>query len=453
MRSDEPTQIRKILLLTANPKGTFPLRLDEEHRRIKDSLKQSESRNQFDIHVEPAVTIPHIRRALLELKPEIVHFCGHGAGTDGIVCEDDHGQIKLIPTTALSNLFELVSRHVKCVVLNACFAEIQANEIFKHIEVVVGMKHSIGDEAALRFAEGFYDALFAGNEFVVCHKWGVNAIQLENIPEDLTPIIKIKVPVKKTVKVPVKKLSKVSINSTEKISTAPSSHLTEPAAGNLSPALSTSTSKIPVTQKHPLLQWMPKRAFLSLLIPAFLYIFFFISTDKQYDIAGNYMQESLPEDINQRGDTSDHIRWDAINTELHVSFNSKTGKWQAREITFLKYYYAPDLNHLETRYFIGSSKAVFMHEEQSRQGGKIRMTGHPVEGQVWLQVEPLLGEQKLIDEIKEAVNKEIDFNRKRYTESVNDWSLDENGNLIKEKWYKDQDPSKPGRKEKFIRRF
>jgi hypothetical protein len=190
MHSISQPKVRIILLLSANPRGTPQLRLDEEFRRITDALERSKQRNEFDIRIKPAITIAHIRRALLDHQPEIVHFCGHGEGTNGIACEDETGQVKLIPTLALANLFELVVTHVRCVVLNACYAEIQANEVAKHIECVVGMKYSVGDKAALSFAEGFYDALGVGKTFEECFLWGVNAIQLESIPEDSTPVFK-----------------------------------------------------------------------------------------------------------------------------------------------------------------------------------------------------------------------------------------------------------------------
>jgi hypothetical protein len=190
MPSTHKLKTRRILLLSANPKGTPPLRLDEEFRRITDALERNRKGNGFDIRVKPAITVAHIRRALLDHQPEIVHFCGHGAGTDGIACEDEAGRVKLIPTAALAGLFELAVAHVKCVVLNACYAEVQADEVAKHIECVVGMKYSIGDQAALSFAEGFYDALGADRPFDECFRWGVNAIQLQSIPEDLTPVLK-----------------------------------------------------------------------------------------------------------------------------------------------------------------------------------------------------------------------------------------------------------------------
>ena len=61
---------------------------------------------------------------------------------------------------------------MKCVVLNACYSVAQANAISKHIDYVVGMKKAIGDEAAIKFAVGFYDALGAGRDFETAYKFG-----------------------------------------------------------------------------------------------------------------------------------------------------------------------------------------------------------------------------------------------------------------------------------------
>ena len=51
------------------------------------------------------------------------------------------------------------------------------------------MSRAIGDKAAIEFSVGFYDALVAGKDIEVAFKFGCNALQLENIPESLTPIL------------------------------------------------------------------------------------------------------------------------------------------------------------------------------------------------------------------------------------------------------------------------
>ena len=148
--------VRTIPILAANPKGTQPLRLNEEVKKIDQGLERAKRRDQFKLVQKWAVTDDDLRRALLDNEPEIVHFSGHGSGADGLAFEDDSGHIQLISGDALSRLFELCADSVKCVVLNACYSEAQADAIAGHIDFVVGMKKAIGDEAAIKFAVGFY---------------------------------------------------------------------------------------------------------------------------------------------------------------------------------------------------------------------------------------------------------------------------------------------------------
>ncbi|KYC38545.1 hypothetical protein WA1_35760 [Scytonema hofmannii PCC 7110] len=45
--SNNISQIRKILLLSANPRDTSQIRLDEEMREIKEGLRRSKKRDQY----------------------------------------------------------------------------------------------------------------------------------------------------------------------------------------------------------------------------------------------------------------------------------------------------------------------------------------------------------------------------------------------------------------------
>lgn len=189
MSSNTP---KKILLLTANPKGTTQLRLDEEVREIDVGLQRAKHREQFILEQKWAVRPRDIQRAMLDFNPQIVHFSGHGTGDEGLVFEDETGHIKLVDGEALAELFQLFSDQVECVILNGCYSELQAEAIAQHINYVIGMKKAIGDKAAIEFAVGFYDALGAGRPVEFAHKFGCAAIRLTGIQEHLTPVLKKK---------------------------------------------------------------------------------------------------------------------------------------------------------------------------------------------------------------------------------------------------------------------
>jgi formylglycine-generating enzyme required for sulfatase activity len=176
----------KILILAANPKTTPRLRLDEEVREIAEGLQRARYRSQFRIHSRLAIRLRDLRRALLDHKPKIVHFTGHGQ-KDGLLVEDEIGSAVRIATESLAGLFELFSDQVKCVILSTCYSAPQAAAISKHIDYVIGMKKEISDEAAIEFSVGFYDALGAGKSVEDSFKFGCNAIH--NLPEHLIPIL------------------------------------------------------------------------------------------------------------------------------------------------------------------------------------------------------------------------------------------------------------------------
>ncbi|MEG4589388.1 AAA-like domain-containing protein [Microcoleus sp. MOSTC5] len=190
--SSSPRKKKTILFLAANPKNSTPLRLGKEVQEISDALQRCKKRDKFQLEQEWAVTHTNMRRAVLDYNPQIVHFSGHGAGEDGLALEDETGLIKLVSVQALAALFEVFMDQVECVVLNACYSEVQANAIARHIPYVIGMNKAVGDNAAREFAVGFYDALGAGKSIEFAYKLGCVSISMAGIPEELTPVLKKK---------------------------------------------------------------------------------------------------------------------------------------------------------------------------------------------------------------------------------------------------------------------
>jgi hypothetical protein len=210
--STEARSTKTILLLSANPKSTHTLRLDEEKRELQRSLERSRHRDMFRIEQRSALTARDLRQALIDCQPHIVHFAGHGVGQamsedkpdsrklnlevaiqaeEGLVLEDELGQIQLLSGAAIAQLFSIFADVIECVVLNACYSEVQAKEIAKYVPHVIGMKQAIGDRAAIEFSIGFYDGLFGGRSIEFAYKLGRNAIQMQAVAADSIPILMI----------------------------------------------------------------------------------------------------------------------------------------------------------------------------------------------------------------------------------------------------------------------
>lgn len=130
-----------------------------------------------------------ISQAMHDLNPQIVHFSGHGTSYGELCFESEIGKVMPVSADALASLFRLMADEVKCVILNACFSELQAQSVAAHIGYVIGMNTAIGDRAAIAFAVGFYKALGAGRTIPEAYEFGIVELKLLGIPEHLTPVL------------------------------------------------------------------------------------------------------------------------------------------------------------------------------------------------------------------------------------------------------------------------
>ena len=179
--------MRKILILAANPRNTSKLRLEEEVRDILQVLKQAKQRDNFTIEQRWAVNPRDLHLAMVEVKPQIVHFSGHGTGDKGLYFEDRSGNAVLVTGEALASLFKLFS--IDCVILNGCYSEAQADVLREHVPYVIGMNNSISDRAAIEFAVGFYTALGNGESVEFSFDSGKAGMKLHNTGDYSVPVL------------------------------------------------------------------------------------------------------------------------------------------------------------------------------------------------------------------------------------------------------------------------
>jgi SMODS-associated and fused to various effectors sensor domain/CHAT domain len=184
---------KRILVVAANPRNTTHLRLATEVKEIDKAIQQAQKRSKFEV-LKPclASTYRDLSLALANNNPQIVHFCGHGEGDKGLVLEDITGQAMLVDSNTLAGLFKLFADQVECVLLNACYSEVQAEVIKQHIDYVIGMNQPVGDRAAIEFAIGFYDALGTGKDYEFAYNFACNRISQPDIQQADIPILKKK---------------------------------------------------------------------------------------------------------------------------------------------------------------------------------------------------------------------------------------------------------------------
>jgi hypothetical protein len=174
VRPPEPEKLR-VLYLTANPEaveetvtdpdgtvhefGTW-LRVDQEVRQVKQSIKSSKYRDLLVIEHAPAATLADLIDGLNDHRPHIVHFSGH-ANSFALLMENDAGDEDghSVEFALLARVLAATDEPPRLVVLNACESLDGADDLLRTVPVVIGMSDSIGDTAAIVFAATFYSAI------------------------------------------------------------------------------------------------------------------------------------------------------------------------------------------------------------------------------------------------------------------------------------------------------
>jgi CHAT domain-containing protein len=182
------TEKIRVLFLAANPvDGKYHARLDEEAREIDEKIQQGTKRDSFEVISRWAVRPSDLQKLLLRHQPHIVHFSGHGSKTEGIILEDNEGNMKPVSKEALIGLFRTLKDNIRIVFLNACHSKRQIDGLRATIDFTIVMKTTIGDSTAVVFSSYFYQSLAFGRSVKEAFELAKNQLALEGIEETKTP--------------------------------------------------------------------------------------------------------------------------------------------------------------------------------------------------------------------------------------------------------------------------
>ncbi|MFN7961669.1 MAG: CHAT domain-containing protein [Thermoanaerobaculia bacterium] len=179
----------KLLFLAAAPDDREKLRFDRELRNVREGLRLARFGDHFDLDDVLASRPKDLHRALLDHKPRIVHFSGHGDSNGQILLEGDNGWAKPVAAEALADLFALCKEGLDCVIFNACSTALPSKALARHIPFVIGMASEVEDRAAICFVEGFYDGLGAEEPYTRAFEHGRARMSLEGFNGRNLPVL------------------------------------------------------------------------------------------------------------------------------------------------------------------------------------------------------------------------------------------------------------------------
>jgi hypothetical protein len=185
-----PGELVKVLYLAANPVDPANprkrrLRVEEEFREIQQTVSKGRERDSIQLESRWTVQSHDITQALFAVEPHFVHFAGHGdTEEESIVVGDEYGYTHTIPVDGVVKAFQVAGQGVRCVIVNACSTERLAQALAATGLCVIGMRQPVGDQSAVRFSIGFYQALADGRSVEKAFDSGVAQLMMTPLGDD-----------------------------------------------------------------------------------------------------------------------------------------------------------------------------------------------------------------------------------------------------------------------------
>lgn len=187
----------KIFFFAADPLSAPPyseprLRLAEEARQIRRSLRGARLRGVVEFHAYWDADPDDIMQELSGIDPLVLHFSGHGGSTGPVLVGPDGTTPLPVNATALTDVFEAFPAPIRLVVLNACYSRPQATAIAGVVGCAIGTHDQIRDDAAIRFSRVFYRAIGEGRSVQVAYDQARAAVKAYEVPEVHCPQLEVR---------------------------------------------------------------------------------------------------------------------------------------------------------------------------------------------------------------------------------------------------------------------
>jgi hypothetical protein len=166
----------RILGMVSSPSDAPELDAPRERANLERALGGLIDAGHVDLRWLEKATLQALLHELRTETPNVFHYVGHGMYDhevdDGVLLlEDDDGRGRAVSGTTLGTIL-YDCKSLRLAVLNACegartarddpFAGVAASLVQRDIPAVIAMQFEITDQAAIVFAEGFYEAIAVG---------------------------------------------------------------------------------------------------------------------------------------------------------------------------------------------------------------------------------------------------------------------------------------------------
>jgi hypothetical protein len=181
----------KILFISANPETLPPIDAVRELNTLREASQKGEYRDLCSLDSALEVKVGELAETLTKGRPRLLHVCCHGDEAGALQLRDSNvGTPAAVPLAELARILRYAAPGAECVVLSACYSEVQAREMLREgIPYVVGASRAINAEEASIFARVFYTALVNGLTLKAAFELSRDTLKLELLRQDALSLL------------------------------------------------------------------------------------------------------------------------------------------------------------------------------------------------------------------------------------------------------------------------
>lgn len=174
----------KLLAIQSNPDNAVKLRMDIEIKEV-NKIITNKSLNDFHCISYPAIMLEELPSLLIDTKPEILHFSGHGT-KEGLIFENSQGLTKPIKIAALKGILEETGESIICFCINACNSSTIAKKLSYLFPYLISFPGKLADKNSIIFSKCFYELLALGQNiktaFEITRSILLNSVETRDLP-------------------------------------------------------------------------------------------------------------------------------------------------------------------------------------------------------------------------------------------------------------------------------
>lgn len=186
-KMQEGPKRKKILFITSSPTETNPTDFGEQFKKIKDALQYGTDRDYFDLlNIETGVERNSVMQILYTKEPDYIHITLHNSEINGLYFQDAVKKPDPMPVNEFADYIKDLNdlNKPEVIILSACNSLAHANAVKQYCNFAIGTNYVFPDNAAIVYANKFYNALFNGKKVSFCHRVAVQGIKYNKPPFD-----------------------------------------------------------------------------------------------------------------------------------------------------------------------------------------------------------------------------------------------------------------------------